>query len=585
MKKINFNWPLLFLFLLIFSQGNFAQEAIKYLDADQLNQAFSALEKEFPSRTKIHTIAESPGKKAIQVFEIKDHQQRPALFVAANLDGNSPVSSLSALMLAKRLLKEKQAFNWYILYNANPDALQGFFNSIKNEQSRNASPWNDDKDENIDEDDFDDLNKDGLISQMLVPDPTGIYLLDTKHPEILRQAQKLKGEKGMYVIYSEGIDNDKDGLLNEDPSGGVAINKNFPHEFEHFKNDAGAWPGSSPEAYGIMKFIYEHPQISMAISLGSKDLLSDIKVPKKQKINLQHIRISKRTAGWLGIDHKTTYSFEQIKTIVQKKNPDRRMTTYSLARMLDLGEVTEIFSKDASYFSVISGKYKKHISDLPKTISLPAIEKGGFEKWAYYHLGIPSFAINLWAVPLTKDSAISKENQEIHSIIQNKENLLHGGFIPWNDYEHPQFGKVKIGGIAPFAKYNPKNTSALQGIEKKLDFLIQLQKEMPDLHILKHEVKKLSNDIYQIDLWTSNDGFLPYPLFMGEWNAQPKPLILEISGEQIQVLNGKKRTILEAIPGKTTLKNSWIIQVKNKKNLSIHLKSEQGWEDVETIKL
>lgn len=83
----------------------------------------------------------------------------------------------------------------------------------------------------MDEDGPEDLNGDGYITLMRVKDPEGNYIIDPKEPRLMRLADPKKGEKGMYKIYSEGLDNDDDGQINEDPLGGVEINRNFPHDF------------------------------------------------------------------------------------------------------------------------------------------------------------------------------------------------------------------------------------------------------------------------------------------------------------------------------------------------------------------
>ena len=114
----------------------------------------------------------------------------------------------------------------------NPDVAQAYFSKTRYERRRNGLHMDDDLDDLVDEDGPDDLNKDGLITQIRVKDPEGTMIPDPSDAKLMRKADSKKGEKGIYKIYTEGLDNDGDGLYNEDPPGGVEINRNFPHDFE-----------------------------------------------------------------------------------------------------------------------------------------------------------------------------------------------------------------------------------------------------------------------------------------------------------------------------------------------------------------
>jgi len=572
------------LFLISGSLFTVQAEDNTYHDLKSLNSAFTKLYESNKSNCALHEIAVSPGNNKVFILEIGTKLNSPAVFVAANLNGTVPVSSEAALFLAKEILKKDIENKWYILYNGNPDASVNFFKPVKFMDSRNQQSVNDDKDESTDEDSPEDLNKDGLITLMKVPDLTGDYTVDSKNG-LVRKANKLKGETGMFKIYSEGIDNDNDGLYNEDPIGGVNVNENFPHKFKHFTNTGGDWAGSSPEAYGIIKFIYEHPDIQMALTFGEYDFLENLPKKSKRSINTDKIKVSRRTAQWMGLDPKTLYSIDDIKALAKENFPQRTFTTSNLASMLGLGEVKETFPKDLDYFNILSKKYKKHLKSKSKNIKAESIKDGGFEKWAYYHLGIPSFAISIWNVPLSEDSTINKKYLNELSIIKNKEQLLNNGFVDWTPFTHPQLGEIEIGGIAPYALNNPPIDNISDVIEKKVPFAFELAKYIPTINISKTQLSKISDTYYQAEVWVSNKGVLPWPLEMGRWNGYPAPVVLEVNGKNIEFVEGKKRTAISEIDGNSTVKISWIISTSSTTNLSVKLTSEQGWSDTKNFKL
>jgi len=159
----------------------------------------------------------------------------PAVMVVANLEGTNPLASEAALYLCHLIIDKPEVRkdkSWYILPVGNPDAAVKYFSKPLVKDARNSQPFNDDKDEKVDEDGLEDLNGDGLITMMRVKDPEGQWLPVPGEPRLMKKADWSKGEKGIYKIYTEGIDNDGDGQYNEDGPGGVDIGLNFPHLFK-----------------------------------------------------------------------------------------------------------------------------------------------------------------------------------------------------------------------------------------------------------------------------------------------------------------------------------------------------------------
>jgi hypothetical protein len=106
---------------------------------------------------------------------------------------------------------------------------------------------------------------------MRVKDPAGNWIPDPAEPRLMRRADPNKGEKGIYKIYTEGLDNDGDGEYNEDPPGGVELNRNFPHDFEYFIKATGRWPVSEQESKALVKFLVSKPNIAMVLNFSSEN--------------------------------------------------------------------------------------------------------------------------------------------------------------------------------------------------------------------------------------------------------------------------------------------------------------------------
>lgn len=409
---------ILFLFLLPGYTG--AQPNIKkqkYHAPDELEQILNAFQQN--NKTKIHRIANSPGGRPITVLEIGSNQSGvPVIFVGANFEGNIPLATEGAIRLAKMLLDSAQYttnLKWFILPQPNPDAATGYFSKLKYNRTVNDFEVNNDADEALNEDGFDDLNNDGFITQMRVKSPEGTHIISKKDARIMVPADTKKGERGEYKIYQEGIDNDGDGLYNEDGEGGINIGIAFPHLFPENNKEAGLFPGQSPEVYGILKFIFEHPEIAMVYTLGGSDFC---RVPpkgdRKGDVNLDRIKLPGRYARMLNADENQNYSMDEVIEMVKEVVPAGMEVTPSMvAGMLGLGAVVNPLEEDMVFYNKLSEEYKKYLEakkfSTENLDPIPA-KDGSFELWAYYHLGIPSFSMNLFSVPKVKEEKSDENN-------------------------------------------------------------------------------------------------------------------------------------------------------------------------------
>jgi hypothetical protein len=399
----------------------------KYHDNSEVQQLLKQLQQSHPEQIQLHTIATSPGGEAITVLEIgKKLEGVPAIFVGANLEGNVPLATEGALSLAKMLLdstKYTSGIKWYIMPLPNPDASKGYFSGAKYDRTVNDFVINNDMDEATNEDGFEDLNGDGLITQMRVKDLTGSYIVSKADPRIMVRADAKKNERGEYKIYTEGIDNDGDGEYNEDGEGGINIGITFPHLFPKLKKEAGLWPGQSPEVYGIMKFIYDRPNIAMVQTLGTSNFcLYPPKGGRKGDANLESIKIPARLANQFGIDPNQTFTMNEVIELMKSRVPAGVEVTPALVTSyLSLGAAVNPMEDDLKFYTKFSDDYKKYLKSKKfstETLEAAADKDGSFELWAYYQLGVPSFSMNLFSAPKVKEekkadkSEVSTEDVE-----------------------------------------------------------------------------------------------------------------------------------------------------------------------------
>ncbi len=580
----------------------------KYKTNAEVQKSLNDLQQNSPNRTTLHKIAESPGGEPVYVLEIgKDLKNVPAIFVAANFEGKTPISTEGALYMARMLLDSvsyTRKVKWFILALPNPDAASGFFSGIKWERSVNSAAVNDDKDDQLNEDGPDDLNKDGLITLMRVEDPEGTYLISGKDPRIMVKADPGKGERGKYKLYPEGLDNDGDGEINEDGIGGINLGINFPHLFKTNAQETGLWPGEAPEVYGTMKFIFGHPEIAMIFTLGTSDFcIAPPRGGRKGGVNMESLRVPARYATIIGADPEKTYTMSQVVEMFKTNMPargGREINSETVAGFLGLGANVNPLEDDLKFYKDFSDKYKSFLKTKGVTterMSADPDKDGSFELWAYYQVGVPSFSMNLFTPPIISDQkpgeAASKEagikpgesDDREKSILAFIDKKLNGtGFVEWQPFNHPTLGKVEIGGIAPFVTSTPPPAQIDSLCRIQLPWLLTLSKKLPDLQLMKEVITDLGAGVYRLEIYVENKGVLPYPTAMGSKNKQPAPAVVVLEGENLEILEGYQRSPLGDIGGNQVKKITWTIKT-DKKTLKAHIDSPLFDATVKQIKI
>jgi hypothetical protein len=423
MKRLLFCSLILFLSLaLVHSSPPQELSFDAYHSPAEMNAQLRAWNSEFPQLTKVIRIGKSAGSTELLVLRIAakgsvDPDSRPGIFVSANSEGTHLVGTEAALMLIQKLvtrysadekitnLLEKRTV--YVAPLLNPDAAHSYFSEVRWEHNTNAEPVDDDTDGKLDEDGPDDLNKDGLITQMRVKDVEGKWFPDQNEPRLMKMADPKKGEKGLYKIYTEGLDNDQDGKYNEDPAGGIEINRNFPHDFEYGIKSAGLWPGSAQETIALLEFLTSQNNIAMVLNFSTENTILNLQQTGRAAAAGDKFKVPEQFASFLGLDPEKEYTMQELIDILKGMNIGGgiEIDESLVAMILGLGPAMTIDNQDMPYIEAIQKDYK----DALKEAKLEGLEKGpkgvgkgSFTAYCYFQYGVPVFSTDLWKVPEPK---------------------------------------------------------------------------------------------------------------------------------------------------------------------------------------
>lgn len=533
MKKVFY-----FLILIIYACFNgFAQS---YVDRQAFVSSLKKLNATYPDLTRLELIAKSAGNREIWAMTIGkgDRDNHPGIAIVGAIDGSYVSGPALSMKFSEKLLKNSNldsishlldSVTFYIFPNMNPDATEQFFSPLKYERQRNDKTTDEDRDGRFDEDPFEDLNRDGMITVIRIKDPTGEWIIHPSDDRILIKADKKKGEKGEYILITEGIDNDLDKQFNEDGPGGINMNQNLPFKYVHFKPGAGEFPVSEPEIRGLLDFLYQKWNIYCVFTFGPADNLSN------------------------PIPFDESSANEEI--------------------------VTGIQEKDALINALASEKYNELTGKKDQTS--PKTFDGGFMQWAYFHYGRQSFGTPAFYIPevkINKDSAETKDskqeefNPEVNFLRWADSVLVNSYFVDWTKIDHPDFpGKeAEIGGIYPYQMKNPPAWMIDSLAESHGKFIVWLASLRPDIDVLNLKTIHLGNQVYRLEMDVYNRGIFPAMSCIGEktrWVKKPK-ISLGLQEDQA-LLSGKKVTLLDQLEGDSRMHLSWLIQGKGELTLEI----------------
>lgn len=517
---------LLFFILLVLSHG--LSKAQGYSDHAKQTARLQALAKSNPQLAKLRSLVKTAGGKDVWQLTIGTGKvdEKPAIVVVGGVEGNHILGTELAIGFAESVLSGSgtdsikallERTTFYVFPNMSPDAMEQYFASLKYERQGNAAATDDDRDGKVSEDGFDDLDGNGKITWMRVESPIGEYRPHPDDPRVMVKADLSKGEKGKYIVFSEGRDNDKDGQFNEDGEGGVNFNRNFTYKHPSFTPGSGEMPVSELENRALVDYLFERSNVFAILSFGSNNNLST-------PISFNPLAVSQTIiTGWL--------------------EPDTKVNAM----------VSDLYNKTTGY------------KDAPKT----GPTGGDFLSWGYFHYARYSFSTPGWWVPKTKPD--STQNEKAFTLDDAGANFLRWAgqqavpdvFVDWKTIDHPDFPgqKVEVGGIVPFGMNTPPYKMVSDIVKKNTNFILKMADLQPQLDLANIKTEKLANGLTRITVDVMNKGTFSSHSKLGERSYWVKKVNvkLNISGSQ-SVVSGKKNQVLNSMEGYSSQTLTWLVK-------------------------
>lgn len=507
--------------LLIFStQTSFAQSEDplnpdwdKYHSTAEAYELLEAWAEAFPNLTKLYSIGETLKGTQLAVLEISNKSTgeahtKPAYYYDGNIHAGELTGAEVALHYAWYLLtnydKSERIKNLldsrviYIRPKFNPDGadLALLTSTVLRSTPR---PYDQDFDGLLDEDPGNDLDGNNIITDMRVKNPNGKFKISSKDPRVMEPRDL--GETGgiYYDIYTEGIDDDKDGAYNEDGVGGIDMNRNFPRNWglESEQLGAGPYPLSEPETRATIEFINSRKHIT-GVFHGHTSGGFLFRLPS--------------TTNWANYNMADQRLIMELSNMYNTTTGQRVIPSYSNPRL------------------------HRH---------------GTLISWSYWDFGVVAYVPEFWG-GFVEDYDGDGRVTEYDNLTWNDRELNGEGFINWNAVNHPDFGEVEVGGWnRKFTFQNPPVKFLKAEISQYVEWMLWLAETSPQLAINNTDLKVIEkNKVVSLSAEIQNIGYLPTNITQRSIEAklyQPVRAILEL--ENAELISGQLRTDLGHISG------------------------------------
>ena len=255
-----------------------------YYRYKELTAILQGYAQEYPQLVRLESIGQSHEGRDIWLvrvtnFETGEDRLKPALWVDGNIHATEVAPASACLYLLQRLVTgygvdpdvthclDTRAF--YVCPRVNPDGAEWALADRPKIIRSSTRPYPYDEDP-IDGLVMEDVDDDGRMLMMRLPDPNGTWKVCDQEPRLMVRREPTETGGQYYRLLREGRIENYDGVTFgvQKLKGGLDLNRNFPQNWrqEHDQEGAGLYPTSEPEVRTVVSFIAGHPNITAGVA-------------------------------------------------------------------------------------------------------------------------------------------------------------------------------------------------------------------------------------------------------------------------------------------------------------------------------
>ena len=462
--------------------------------------------------------------------------ERPTVFLFGGLDGQSLAGGEAVLAAVHGMLAAPErlpagvavvavpwvaaeALSWTRAADGVHPALDG----------RSAEPVDDDGDGRVDEDGPDDLDGDGMVLDMLIEDPSGPWARGGDGRFLVPAAP---GEGVRFLWTREGRDDDGDGRFNEDPLGGVVLDRNFPVNRRGPWQDpcAGVLPLSEPLARALADLVLSRRAAVVVLFQGHHGMLA---VPGG---------LAPEEGGLVDVASDRPL-FERVTEAF------RAATGRSQAELVTLRAARGAPAPGAAldWLHAVSGALAIEVAPWGPRVEEREVNArdAGFQQGPGSELGAPR--------SLEGRALLGRTESEWARWLDNTRGGL--GFVDWQPVELDGGRQGWVGGWEPRTILNPPEDSLATALEGLPEFALELASSLPQLAI---EVTHLERDaeLLLLRARVHNQGRLPTGLERAGGGVR---LELDLPAGARLVAGSTSNRLPRLFGGELSREESWVL--------------------------
>lgn len=475
----------------------------RFYDHAGLGAILARLHKEFPELTRLYSIGKSVEGRDLWCLEVTsrkgDAKRKPGMYIDGNIHGNEVQGGEAVAYTAWYLCHQYGNLEkvtdlldrcvFYLIPTINPDGRDHWLKEAHTAHSSRSGvkPLDNDRDGTADEDDAEDLDGDGAITQMRIKDPNGRWKPHPLYPEQLMIPVGPE-ERGEYTLLGqEGIDNDGDGQVNEDGRGGYDMNRNWAWDWQpaYLQFGAHEYPFSLPETRGISEFLESHRNVAALQTYHNAGGMI--------------LRAPGREGGVMrGSD-------EQVHVQISQRGEKMLPAYRAMVVWKDL-------------YTVWGGEFD----------------------WTYGALGIVSLSNELWSMRNLDRGAAGPSGEDGAAFLRYV--LLNDGVVKWHSHTHPTFGQIEIGGTKKTWSRVPPSFLLEEECHRNMAFTLYHADQMPLLQLSEVLMEKMDDGLFKVLVTVENRRLIPTRTEQDVINKINTPDLFLLKGDNVKVISAGRVT-------------------------------------------
>ena len=460
-----------------------------YYSYEELTETLQKLASEYPSISKLHSVGKSVEGRELWLMEITnlktgDPETKSAIWIDGNTHAGEVMGSMVCLKTIWHLLTEfgkdpnvtelLDQTTFYILPRLDADGAEFVLNTpyyvLGADNETGGGRWYPLSKEEWHSTErglhLDDVDGDGFIVKMRIPDPIGEWKISDNDPRIMLRREPDDQEGDFYRVYPEGFILNYKGekeIKMAPARWSLNFNRNWPGEWgkEETSRGSGPYPLSEPETRAVADFIVSHPNIGLASTYHTHGGVL-FSYSEDEQIPPQDRKLFKIIES-IFLD-QTGYPSRSMR----RRGPSGSFSTYMTVHRAIPCNTVEIWDL------------------LGETGMENWVERGGFAS-----------------------TARRREERALKLHAWNEKELDGEAFIDWHEVDHPQLGKVEIGGWKTrFLTRNPPVKFMEGEIDKIMYFPLRLAGLLPRIVIKESSATKIGEALYEVNVTLENVGAL-----------------------------------------------------------------------------